>query len=652
MDRALADLIRISNFVGGDTKLVQGGGGNTSVKTPDGKYMYIKASGTSLAQMNSGAGWRKLRLDAVLEILEDKSLAELDVFDREMAIVSRLQLSCADGLKTDARPSVESHLHARLNRCVIHIHPIAVDAYVCARNGRAIIQKLFKNEKYPPLWMPYFDPGYSLAVRISRAIARYEEQYRCKPEIVFLEKHGLLVNRPSASGAIGLVKKVIKICETNLHVKKAAKIKPAEPEAVRTAEFALRRAVFNAAGDYVTITHHMSNRIWTFMKRPDVKKHLSGILTPDELAYAGGPALWLEKDNSDLLQKKLIPYVENGKRIPAGFLIKGLGFFVATSEQTQALIKDVLNASIAIRDFACDMGGINPLNRRQSEFIDKWESETFRQSIASASSEGILKGRIAVVSGAGSGLGRSIAAGLTRAGALTAFADIDLAAAEKAVKSADDESPDVCAISVKCDVTDEADIGRAFGTVLKKWGGLDILINAAGIAPAYPLVDLPVEKWRQTVELNLTGYFLMAKAAAGIMIHQGMGGSIINISSKSGLEASRNNTPYNATKAGEIHMARGWAMELGQYGIRVNCVAPGNVFEGSKIWNPRYIKVCAKKYGIKPEEVIPYYVDKTMLKREIKGQDVADSVIFLCSDKARTITGQIIVPDSGQVMVR
>jgi sorbitol-6-phosphate 2-dehydrogenase len=99
-------------------------------------------------------------------------------------------------------------------------------------------------------------------------------------------------------------------------------------------------------------------------------------------------------------------------------------------------------------------------------------------------------------------------------------------------------------------------------------------------------------------------------------------------------------------------MARGWALELGQYGIRVNCVCPGNVFEGSKIWNPEYIKVCAKKYGIKPEEVIPYYVSKTALKREIKGQDVADAVVFLCSDKARTITGQTLVADSGQVMVR
>jgi NAD(P)-dependent dehydrogenase (short-subunit alcohol dehydrogenase family) len=195
-------------------------------------------------------------------------------------------------------------------------------------------------------------------------------------------------------------------------------------------------------------------------------------------------------------------------------------------------------------------------------------------------------------------------------------------------------------------------VGATFRELLSHWGGLDILVNAAGIAPAYALVDMPVDKWRMALEVNLTGYLLMAREAARIMIAQSMGGSIINLSSKSGLDASKNNTAYNATKAGEIHMARGWALELGEHGIRVNSIAPGNVFEGSKIWNPEYIKVCAKKYGIRPEEVIPYYVNRTALRREIKGQDIADAVVFLCSDRARTITGQTLVADAGQVMVR
>jgi sorbitol-6-phosphate 2-dehydrogenase len=263
-----------------------------------------------------------------------------------------------------------------------------------------------------------------------------------------------------------------------------------------------------------------------------------------------------------------------------------------------------------------------------------------------------LKGRVAVVTGAGSGLGRSIALGFARAGASVAFLDIDAEAARQTVGVIKEDLSQVGAVAVGCDVTDEANVDKAFGIVLEKWDRLDILVNAAGVAPPGPLVDLEAQVWRQAVEVNLTGYFLMAKAAARIMIKQGGGGSIINVSSKSGLEASKDNTAYNATKAGAIHLARGWAMELGQYGIRVNCVCPGNVFEGSKIWNLEYIKVCAAKYGIKPEEVIPYYVNKTALKQEIKGQDVADSVVFLCSDRARVITGQVLVVDGGQVMVR
>ncbi len=133
-----------------------------------------------------------------------------------------------------------------------------------------------------------------------------------------------------------------------------------------------------------------------------------------------------------------------------------------------------------------------------------------------------------------------------------------------------------------------------------------MLVNAAGIAPPYALVDMPPAKWRAALEINLTGYFLMAQAAARVMIQQGMGGSIINLSSKSGLEASRNNTAYNATKAGEIHMARGWALELGEHGIRVNSVAPGNVFEGSKIWNPEYIRgLRAASTGSSPKRSSP-----------------------------------------------
>jgi NAD(P)-dependent dehydrogenase (short-subunit alcohol dehydrogenase family) len=235
------------------------------------------------------------------------------------------------------------------------------------------------------------------------------------------------------------------------------------------------------------------------------------------------------------------------------------------------------------------------------------------------------------------------------AGAAVAFCDVDDAGAKEA--AAQSCAPGR-AIALHMDVTDEDAVAAAFDQVLRHWGRVDIAVCAAGIAPAYDLVDTPVKLWRLALEINLTGYFLVAREAARIMRAQGDGGAMIMLSSKSGLDASKSNSAYNATKAGELHMMRGWALELGGDGIRVNALAPGNVFEGSKIWNPEYIKAAARKKGIKPEEVIPYYINLTALKRDIKRSDVAAAAVYLCSDAARCITGQTLVVDGGQVMVR
>jgi len=263
----------------------------------------------------------------------------------------------------------------------------------------------------------------------------------------------------------------------------------------------------------------------------------------------------------------------------------------------------------------------------------------------------LLVGRAALVTGAGSGLGRGIAEGLVRAGAKVALVDIDLAAAQETCAGLGPLGRKAC-LCAQADVTDETQVAGAFRRAVDRFGRLDICVPAAGIAPAFPLVDFPVGPWRKALEINLTGYFLAAREAARIMIRQGRGGSIVLVSSKSGLEASKANSAYNATKAGEIHLARGWALELGPYGIRVNAVAPGNVFKGSRIWNPEYIKTCARKRGIKPSEVIPYYVGLTALGIEIQPEDVAGIVVWLASDAARVITGQVIVCDAGQVFVR
>ncbi|MBE0534127.1 MAG: SDR family oxidoreductase [Phycisphaerae bacterium] len=653
MDDALKQLIRISNAVGKDPAFVQGGGGNTSVKTADGRSMYIKASGTALKDMSEQQGWRRLNVEQTLGIIRDKAVVALPDQTRELEVTNRLLLVCDDNIKAVARPSVEAHLHAFLKRCVIHLHPNAIGAFVNAANGKARLEKLFADEKHPPLWVPYTDPGFMLARKISSLVEAYEKEHGTKPSILFLEKHGLFVTEDKPNAALDLVQRVIERCNSNLKPFAAVKRKPADIDAVNQTKLCIRKGFFQATGQYANVTWHASDSIAAFMRLKNAPQLLgAGVLTPDELVYANGPALWIEKPDANRLAAKLAAQIEKGSKYSVSFLVKDLGLFIAGPEKIVATVRDVVESSIFIRYNADRLGGIAALSRKQQQFINEWEAEAFRKTLAAGSSEGMLKQRIAVVTGAGSGLGRNIAIGLARAGANVALADIDTNAAAETRAAITAEMPGASAVVLSCNVTDEANVNAAFQNLMNSFGGLDILVNAAGVAPPYALVDLPVDKWRLALEVNLTGYFLMAKAAARIMIAQGLGGSIVNLSSKSGLEASKNNTPYNATKAGEIHMARGWAMELGEHNIRVNSVAPGNVFEGSKIWNPEYIKVCAKKYGIKPEEVIPYYVSKTALQKEIKGQDIADSIVFLCSDQARCITGQTLVTDAGQVMVR
>ncbi len=262
---------------------------------------------------------------------------------------------------------------------------------------------------------------------------------------------------------------------------------------------------------------------------------------------------------------------------------------------------------------------------------------------------GLLAGKAILVTGAASGLGLGIARGLHRAGARVAFTDVDEAGLAQIAAGINDPAN---VHTAKLDVTNEASVQAAFASTVTRFGGLDGLVCAAGIAPAFNLVDFPLDKWELSLRINLTGYFLCGREAARIFLKQNRGGAMVLLSSKSGLEPSKANSAYNATKAGELHLARGWALELGREGVRVNCISPGNVFEGSKIWNPTYIAERAKAKGLKPEDVIPSYIAQTALNRDIKPDDIANAAVWLLSDAARCVTGQVIIVDSGQVYAR
>jgi len=390
MDKALEELIKISRETGVDPTLVQGGGGNTSVKTADGRYMYIKASGTALKDMSVKEGWRRLRLDLARSVVKDDSLAKMPPRIREPEVVNRLLSACDDDVKTEARPSVEAHLHAWLNKCVIHLHPSAAGAYVNARDGKARLEKLFKTETLPPLWVPYTDPGYMLAKKIARLVEQYQRRFGKGPAMLFLEKHGLFITTDTAAGALRLVRSVIKRCNSKLKQPKTGKTKPVSQKDLDDVKSCIERAYFQGTGEHPAIWHYNNSAIEGFCRQKDAKKMLSGSLTPDELVYANGPAMWVEllqKRKSEevdwrSIARRLQQQIQKGRKPSAAFLVKGVGLFAVGTEKMAPTVRDIVLYSIFIRTNAYRMGGILTLNKRQEDFISNWESEAFRKKLA------------------------------------------------------------------------------------------------------------------------------------------------------------------------------------------------------------------------------------------------------------------------------
>jgi len=645
MDKdSLAQLIAISRAAGANLDYVQAGGGNTSVKSEDGRTMAIKASGTALTAMSEAAGWVELDTARVLSIFDRADLAALDSSTREARVLQHLSSAVIGGA---GRPSVESALHAMLGRVVIHTHPVAANALNCGP-GLEALEEITPAGELPPLWVPYTDPGWRLANTIKEAADGYEAGHGRRPDVIFMENHGLLVSAPEAQACVALHNEWVERCRRYFAPQAPPLRAPLgfDSAAMRQAMVALRRAWKEARGSAPFIRLTSDAELAGVACDERAETLAAGSLTPDHIVYTGSRALLA--DSLEELVAKLRP-ASKEMAPPRVAIVRNAGAFLLADNAAKLDAAEALGVAAAkITRLAMGRGGAHNLAPAFADFIINWEVEHYRAALFDAAAAPLVR-KVALVTGAASGLGCGIAQGLVEAGAAVAFCDVDDEGAKATAAASADPAR---AFAVHMDVTDERSVAAAFDALLRHWGGLDIVVCAAGVAPAFELVDMPVDKWRQALDINLTGYFLVAREAARIMRAQGNGGAMVMLSSKSGLDASKANSAYNATKAGELHLMRGWALELGADGIRVNGVAPGNVFEGSKIWNPEYIKTAARKRGIQPEEVIPYYVSLTALKRDIKRSDVSAAIVFLCSDAARCITGQTLVVDSGQVMVR
>jgi sorbitol-6-phosphate 2-dehydrogenase len=259
----------------------------------------------------------------------------------------------------------------------------------------------------------------------------------------------------------------------------------------------------------------------------------------------------------------------------------------------------------------------------------------------------VLQGKIAIVTGGAQGLGAAICRRLAGEGAHVVVGDMNLAGALKTAAAIEADTGQR-AVAVEVDVTDEGHVSALIRRTVDEFGRLDILISNAGILIAEGVDEFPAEKWRLVLDVNLYGYFLTAKHAARVMKEQ-RSGAIIQINSKSGKKGSYKNSAYAASKFGGIGFTQSIALELAEYGVRVNAVCPGNLLD-SPLWVDSLYAQYAKKWSITEAEVRQKYVDQVPMKRGCTYQDVANVVVFLASEQSSYITGQAINVTGGQEM--
>jgi NAD(P)-dependent dehydrogenase (short-subunit alcohol dehydrogenase family) len=258
-----------------------------------------------------------------------------------------------------------------------------------------------------------------------------------------------------------------------------------------------------------------------------------------------------------------------------------------------------------------------------------------------------LFGRIAFVTGGASGIGRSTAARLLSEGCAVIIADVDKPSLETTQAALAKSYGKDLVRGAHMDVTDEDAVLRAFADAVAEYGGLDILVSNAGISSAAPLEDTTLAVWNRNISILATGYFLVAREAFRLMKRQKLGGAIVFVASKNGLAASPNSSAYSTAKAAEIHLARGIALEGAGDGIRVNVVNPDAVLRGSKIWTGEWREQRAAAYNMKPDDLEEHYRQRSLLKRNVLPEDVAEAIYFLVSDMSAKSTGNIVNVDAG-----
>jgi rhamnulose-1-phosphate aldolase/alcohol dehydrogenase len=331
---------------------------------------------------------------------------------------------------------------------------------------------------------------------------------------------------------------------------------------------------------------------------------------------------------------------------PVILLVPGLGLFsFQTNKATARIAAEYYVNAINVMRGAEGVDSYVPLPEQEAFDIEYWTLEEAK--LQRLPQPGALEGRVALVTGAAGGIGGATARRLLEEGACVVMSDLDTDALAGASAEAEKAYGEDRVRAVRTDVTDEGSVAQAVLYAALEYGGLDVVVCCAGLASSAPYESTSLETWRKNMDVLATGYFLVSRDGFRLMQKQGLDGSVVFVGSKNALVASPDAAAYCTAKAAELHLARCLAVEAAEHGIRVNVVNPDAVIRGSRIWSGAWKKERAAGYNVPEDQLEEFYRKRSLLKRSVLPEDIAEAVFFFASDRSAKSTGNIVNVDAG-----
>jgi rhamnulose-1-phosphate aldolase/alcohol dehydrogenase len=666
----VVELIERSNRLGGDPKNTNYAGGNTSAKGAetdpvtgaDVELLWVKGSGGDLGTLTP-EGLAALRLDRLKALV-----GVYPGVEREDEMVAAFDY-CLHG-KGGAAPSIDTAMHGLVDAAhVDHLHPDSGIAIATAADGEQLTETIFGDKV---AWVPWRRPGFQLGLDIAKIKEANPQSVGC-----ILGGHGITAWGDTSAEAEANSLWIIDTAAAYLvEHSKAEPFGPALagygalPENERRAKAAALAATLRsiASADAPMVGHYTDDvRVLEFLASAEHPR-LAGLGTscPDHFLRTKVKPLVLDLPADASVEESIARLKELHEAYradyqgyydrhaepdspairgadPAIILVPGVGMFsYGKNKQTARVAGEFYLNAINVMRGAEGVSTYAPIDESEKFRIEYWALEEAK--LARLPKPKPLAGRIALVTGAASGIGKAIATRLAAEGACVVIADLD---ADKAAAAAAELGTRDVAIGIAANVTDEDAVQSAVEATVLAFGGLDLVVNNAGLSLSKSLLDTTVADWDLQHNVMAKGSFLVSRAAAKVLIEQGLGGDVVYISSKNSIFAGPNNIAYSATKADQAHQVRLLAAELGEHGVKVNGINPDGVVRGSGIFAGGWGAKRAAVYGVEEEELGKYYAQRTLLKREVLPEHVANAVFVLCSADLSHTTGLHIPVDAG-----